>query len=249
MQKKLKPPAPTALAVITLSFLIACCSLVWALRIERLPDFAIADVSAKKQMFFEFLRTKVERGNANIDINRARLAVHRNARGLQELPWLERRFVVDLAHRYDIPITEDTEFQTAIAELMLRVDTIPASLALVQAAKESAWGTSKFATQGNNLFGQQCFEQGCGFIPRARAPGRQHEVARFNSADASVAAYLHNLNTHDRYVDLRAIRALARANKTTPTGAALADGLMAYSERGADYIGEVKAMIRQNALE
>ena len=249
MQEKLKPLGPTALTVIALSFLIACSSLVWALRIERLPDFAIQDVSAKKQMFFNFLRTKVERGNANIKTARARLATHRNARDLHELPWLERRFVVNLADTYDIPFNEDTEFQTAIAELMLRVDTIPTALALVQAAKESAWGTSKFAIQGNNLFGQQCFEQGCGFIPRARAPGRQHEVARFNSADASVAAYLHNLNTHVRYVDLRAIRALARANNATANGITLADGLMAYSERGADYIAEVKAMIRQNGLE
>ena len=248
-KKKLSPLGPKPLTLITLSLLIACSSLVWTMRVERLPDFAIGDTSAKKQMFFEFLRAKVERSNSNINIARARLAVHRSSRALQDLPWLEQRFIVNLADSYDIPFDEDTDFQGAIAELMLRVDTIPTALALVQAAKESAWGTSKFATQGNNLFGQQCFVQECGFLPSARITGRQHEVARFNSADASVDAYLHNLNTHVRYTDLRAIRALARANNTVPTGSTLANGLMAYSERGADYIAEVKAMIRQNGLE
>jgi len=112
------------------------------------------------------------------------------------------------------------------------VDTIPPSLALAQAANESAWGTSRFARQAHNYYGQWCFEKGCGIVPDRRDANKSHEVAAFDSPRESVARYLHNLNS----------------NSAPVTGIALAAGLGKYSERGADYISELRSMIEFNKL-
>ena len=154
-----------------------------------------------------------------------------------------------IAHRYGIKPDQDTTDQTLLAETLLRVNVVPRSLALIQAAKESGWGTSKFARLANNLFGQQCFVKGCGIVPTARAAGRKHEVERFVTVQDAVAGYAYNLNSHPRYAELRRIREkLARTDQPI-TGVALADGLLAYSERGAAYVAEIQSMIRQNKLE
>mgnify|MGYP002064425563 CR=1 FL=1 len=98
-----------------------------------------------------------------------------------------------------------------LAELRRRVDTVPIRLALAQAAKESGWGTSRFARKGNNFFGQWCYDEGCGLVPRARGEGRSHEVRAFDSPGDSVASYLRNINTHHGYRELRHARAGLRA--------------------------------------
>jgi len=132
--------------------------------------------------------------------------------------------------------------------LLQRVDVIPPSLALSQAANESAWGTSRFARSGHNYFGQWCFTTGCGVVPRHRTAGKQHEVAVFASPAAAVASYLHNLNSHPAYQRLREIRLQQRQQHQVVSGLALAAGLEKYSERGEDYIRELRAMIRHNRL-
>ena len=126
---------------------------------------------------------------------------------------------------------------------------IPNSLALVQAANESAWGTSRFARDANNYFGQWCFTRGCGLIPANRIEGAHHEVQRFSSPKESVASYLNNLNTHNAYAQLRSIRSNAVKNGEPITGYLLAAGLGKYSERGEAYIEEIRTMIRVNHLE
>jgi Bax protein len=125
---------------------------------------------------------------------------------------------------------------------------VPPSLALSQAANESAWGTSRFARSGHNYFGQWCFTTGCGVVPRHRTAGKQHEVAVFASPAAAVASYLHNLNSHPAYQRLREIRLQQRQQHQVVSGLALAAGLEKYSERGEDYIRELRAMIRHNRL-
>jgi Bax protein len=127
------------------------------------------------------------------------------------------------------------------------VDAVPDHLVLAQAANESAWGTSRFAREGNNLFGQWCFRQGCGLVPASRPDGATYEVARFESVSQSIGSYMHNLNTGRTYQELREIRALARENGHDPDANAMAAGLMSYSERGEDYISELRSMIRHNA--
>jgi Bax protein len=129
------------------------------------------------------------------------------------------------------------------------VDTIPASLVLAQAANESAWGTSRFARQGKNVFGIWCFRDGCGKVPNARAPGKRHEVASFDSVQDGVSYYLLLLNTHPAYAQLRSLRDEKRRVDEKPTGATLAEGLLRYSERGGAYVRELQAMIRVNQLQ
>lgn len=135
-----------------------------------------------------------------------------------------------------------------VKELMRRVDVIPTSLVLAQAANESGWGTSRFAREGNNIFGQWCFDEGCGLVPNARGEDASHEVRAFASVDAAVRAYFRNLNTHPSYEDLRTLRASMRMQGLELNSMVLARGLTRYSERGMEYVEELQDMIRINDL-
>ena len=123
---------------------------------------------------------------------------------------------------------------------------VPESLVLAQAAIESGWGTSRFALEGNNYFGQRCYREDCGISPREQQDGG-FGLARFSSVAASVDML--NLNTHPEYQSFRQLRASRRASNLPVTGLALLQGLRAYSERGTAYIAEIEAMIRANDLE
>ena len=119
--------------------------------------------------------------------------------------------------------------------------------ALLQAAIESAWGTSRFAREGNNLFGQWCFSPGCGIVPDERPIGEGYEVASFETVLESVASYMRNLNTGWAYRELREIREQMRLDGRQPDPAEFADGLLSYSERGPVYIEVIRSMLRHNA--
>ena len=130
----------------------------------------------------------------------------------------------------------------------MRVDEVPVSLVLAQAANESGWGTSRFAAEGNALFGQWSFG-GSGMLPsEQRASLGDYRVAAFESPLLSVIAYMRNLNTHNAYARLRELRAAARAAGEEPSGYELAAGLDRYSERGQDYVDELRSMIDFNGL-
>lgn len=218
--------------------------------IEPLPAFhEIEQVSVKKERFFEYLTPVIRAENERIRKQRERLiGVVESYRAGEDLGWSDRRFVEELADEYRLDPDElDTE--SLLDLLVARVDVIPRSLVLVQAAKESGWGSSRFARQGNNLFGQWCFEPGCGVVPRNRPAGTTHEVASFDTVRDAVTSYVRNLNTHSSYRDLRELRARLREQNRPLTGSRLAEGLDRYSERGAVYVREVQSMIQQNGLE
>ncbi|WP_082780809.1 glucosaminidase domain-containing protein [Cephaloticoccus primus] len=173
------------------------------------------------------------------------------------------RWLWGLARDYALALpaeeaTAQTEERTAappaeidlgfIDQLLLRVDTLPPSLVLAQAAIESAWGTSRFARQGNNLFGLRSYD-GRGLVPRRRAAGARFRVAIYASPRDSVRAYFQTLNTQPAYHRLWALRAEARRSGQPLSGLRLADGLSAYSERGEAYVRQVKALIRDNPLD
>ena len=155
--------------------------------------------------------------------------------------------MVRLAKQYRIKLKVTD--QGFFSRLLSRVDSLPESLVLAQAANESAWGTSRFARQGNNLFGQWCFKPGCGLVPQARDDEAFHEVAKFSSVQGSINAYFANLNSHPAYEPVREIRGCLRQQQARVTGVALAEGLEQYSSRGYAYIDELQAMIRFNQLE
>ncbi len=150
-----------------------------------------------------------------------------------------------LAKRYRVPL-QDKPTEVFWSRLAKRVDVVPVELALAQAANESAWGTSRFARQGNNFFGQWCYTSGCGIVPTRRNAGATHEVKAFDSPGASVRAYIHNLNTAKAYQPLRGIRLHLRRNKQPLDAMIMASGLSGYSERGAAYVKNIRTIIRRN---
>ena len=209
-----------------------------------LPEFDQTDVRARKAAFFGFLRPIVRYQNGRIQAEREWM--------LSKLDSAERGWLDDwrwrrLAARYRIPA--DLPEDQIAALLLRRVHVVPESLVLAQAAKESGWGRSRFSREGNALFGQRCFSQGCGMLPRRRVAGARHEVEAFATVAASVESYLLNLNTHDRYVELRRERQRLRKADEPVRGSRLARFATSYSERRDKYVVEVMALIATNGLE
>lgn len=132
-------------------------------------------------------------------------------------------------------------------DLLARVDAIPISLALAQGADESAWGTSRFAREGNSLFGQHTHSKGeAGLV--AGSGKKNIQVAAFPTLLDGVLAYAHNLNSNPAYAELRQVRAQERARHDILNGAAVAEGLKSYSARGEDYVHTLQSIIRAHHL-
>ncbi len=209
------------------------------------PEFAHDDIDARKKAFFDYMRPIVRYYNQQILEDREWL---QRVSESESLGWRARRRLRNLAEGYRID-TDSLAEEDVIAVLQRRVDAVPESLVLVQAAKESGWGRSRFAREGNALFGQWCFTKGCGMVPGNRGSGLRHEVESFDSVGESVESYLRNLNTHERYIGMRKARQKLRQQDGEVTGSELAAHLDDYSERRDAYIAEVQSMIRQNNLE
>lgn len=213
--------------------------------LKQMPDYSdITHVPWRKEAFFNTLLPLVLYENQRIQWQRDQLQQAKTLLDAgQELVASDQALVSKIAGYYglDWPLT-DREWIT----LMRRADQVPVDLVLMQAANESAWGTSRFAQQGNNLFGQWCFSAGCGLVPEQRVAGMNHEVRRFDTVLQSVQAYMRNINTHRAYRDLRGIREQLRAEGAEVSGIDLAPGLISYSERRQAYVDELIAMIRNN---
>ena len=215
----------------------------------ELPDFeSYESVEGRKEAFFEFMSPYVMAENSRIASVRAQLLPMAEVveRGLP-LSDVEAQRLAKIAADYRIDL-EAIGLAEGLAELVRRVDTIPISLALAQAANESAWGMSRFAREGNNIFGQWCFDEGCGLVPEQRHRDATHEVRAFSSVEASVSAYFRNLNTHESYADMRGLRSDMRAQARPLDALVLARGLLRYSERGVSYVNELQDIIRVNRL-
>ncbi|PTC00673.1 peptidoglycan hydrolase [Thalassospira xiamenensis] len=213
----------------------------------EVPDFnEIRDVRAKKEAFFSFLMPAVKAENIRILLQREELsAIHASFQENAQLTSSQAERLQRLADMYDVDF-EDNSLDDVFTLLLRRIDVVPESLVLVQAANESGWGTSRFATEGLNFFGQWCFRKGCGLVPSDRDEDGNHEVAKFASVNASVRSYLRNINTHPAYLELRQIRASYHQNGDQAAATDLTPGLLSYSERREEYIEELNAMIRVN---
>ena len=216
----------------------------------QIPDFtAYTDVKKKKRDFFQFMLPMVRSANDSVIKEREEidgfLSIVSSGQALssEELARLEA-----LLLKYRLVNVDPNSVDTLLA-LSQRADTIPASLVLAQAANESAWGTSRFARNGNNFFGIWCYTEDCGDVPRDREEGKRHKVSRFRSVQAGVDYYFYTLNSHPAYQSLREIRAGVREAGLPVTGDKLAAGLLSYSERREAYVEELRAMIRVNNLE
>ena len=217
--------------------------------VSELPDFeSYGDTEARKEAFFSYLTTFVEAENRKIIETRALLQpMWEVVRLGQPLTDVEYATMLDVAEEYRLDAAELSNRQV-MRELMKRVDVIPTSLVLAQAANESAWGMSRFAREGNNIFGQWCFDEGCGLVPSRRGQDATHEVRAFSSVQASVSAYFRNLNTNHSYEDMREMRAQMRVQGRSLDSMVLARGLTRYSERGMAYVSELQDIIRINRL-
>lgn len=144
---------------------------------------------------------------------------------------------------------DSTELAAVIDELLYKVDIIPAGLALGQAAYESGYGTSRFAVEGNALFGQWTYG-GKGLVPEQQRKNLgDHRIAAYDWPFDSVRGYFINLMSHPAYEDFRKLRARLRADGKPLTSLVLADGLIRYSERGQEYVDTLKGIIRVNKLD
>ncbi len=213
------------------------------------PDFAsIADVDEKKRQFFDYLENYVDSENEKILQMRADLEpLAEMAKIGVPFSAVEKSIILELAESYRLEIDQLNEAELVL-ELMRRVDVIPPSLVLAQAANESAWGTSRFTLEGNNVFGQWCFIEGCGIVPKRRNSGAIHEVKSFDSVASAVSAYFLNINTNQSYDYLRDLRVHMRSEEQPIDSMVLAIGLGRYSQRGDHYVDEVQNIILQNDL-
>ncbi|MGB5995762.1 MAG: glucosaminidase domain-containing protein [Marinomonas sp.] len=213
---------------------------------SKTPDFlAIKDIKQRKMAFFNFLTPFVDEKNTLLLAERKRLIELRGK--AKNLSRKDKNWVSGLMSNYKLDKVETISAEN-INELLTYVDIVPVSLVLAQAANESAWGTSRFATDGNNFFGQWCFRKGCGLVPESRDDDADHEVRKFRDARESVFAYIDNLNSNNAYKELRGIRTDLRDNNAPITGLALVHGLDHYSQRGQDYVDEIEGLIQYNKL-
>ncbi len=195
----------------------------------------LIDVKDKKKRFFDFMRPIViDENNRVLELRKTIIAARKNNQPAK---------VAATAKSYSVEWQAGKEDW---AKLLERVDAVALELVLAQSANESAWGQSRFATQGSNYFGQWCYKKGCGLVPKRRDKGTKHEVAKFSSVNKSVRSYIKNINTGRVYASLRSIRKENRAAGKKPDAIAQAGGLIKYSQRREAYVKEIRAMIRYN---
>jgi Bax protein len=220
--------------------------IAWATGTPSVPDFSqYTNVKARKTAFFGYFRPLIDEHNQSISVTRERIQTWYKHR--EDLSWFAHRRLEKLARNYGLA-KFDVNSEKHWGRLLKRVDIVPTSLALAQAAVESAWGTSRFARKVNNYFGQWCFSKDCGLVPNNRDPDARHEVKGFESPENAVASYVHNLNTHYAYNSFRELRAQLRAEDKPLSGMVLANGLKHYSERGVVYTKELRDLIKKNKL-
>ena len=213
----------------------------------ELPDFAaIVNVQEKKRRFFNFLTPYVEAENRRlVALNQWLMSKKQQVERLEPLSDEDNEKLQLLYSSYRIKHASMSQ-QKALQELLKCVDAIPLELVLMQAANESAWGTSRFAKLGLNFFGKWCYSKGCGIVPKGRPIGKTYEVQAYISVSDSVQSYFKNINTNNAYSLLREIRYQLRENDVALDAKILATGLLAYSERGSHYVEEITNMINSN---
>jgi Bax protein len=204
----------------------------------------VRESKKRKGLFFKTVLPLVLQVNEEIAKDRKRLGVliEATGRGVKTGP-LDRLWLIVMSERYKTKRGD-------LKSLLKRVDVIPPSLALAQAAEESGWGTSRFVREGNAMFGQWTWSDAPGtIVPKQRDKGKTHKIRAFDSLLQSVRAYARNLNTHRAYRHLRKQRHQLRAGGRAINGMTLAEQLTSYSERGEEYVKTLRTIIGVNKLQ
>ncbi len=197
----------------------------------------LRSVQLKKETFIKIVLPLVVAENEKILDDRRKLKVLSEKKYTSDLEkqWLRQKLL-----EYKVK-------KGNLEELMFRMDMIPVSIALAQAAKESGWGTSRFALEGNAIFGQWTWD-GQGIAPLNRDSNKKHKILKFPILRASVKAYKNNLNTHKSYSKFREKRKQLRDKGKDITGLALTDTLKNYAQTGSEYTKILNQIIKQNRL-
>ncbi len=197
----------------------------------------IQSVKKRKDLFIQIVLPLILEENNKILLDRKKLfaVLNKNNNSKSDNQWLIKKFKQYGVTNKDIPT------------LKRRMDIIPPSMAIAQAAKETGWGTSRFALEGNALFGQWTYTDK-GIKPAAADAGSKHKVMMFNVLKSSVRAYARNLNTHKSYRKMRYVRAIQRDNFGKLDSLELVDYLDQYAETGKEYTIILKKIIEQNTL-
>ena len=210
------------------------------IRLSLLPNEmkSIESSGKRKSLFIKIILPLVLEENNRIIIDRKKLfsILNKNKNSKDEIKWLNQKF-----KQYGV-LNKD------LATLKVRMDIIPVSLAIAQAAKETGWGTSRFAIEGNALFGQWTWS-GEGIKPAGADTDATYKVMKFNVLKASVRAYQRNLNTHSSYKKFRFVRAQLRDDNKELDSLKLAEYLDNYAQTGIEYTKVLKQIIQQNQLK
>ena len=212
--------------------------LVKPITLSLLPEeMKMIESSKRKKLFIKIILPLILEENNRIKLDRRKLfaVLNKNKNTNSEKKWLNLKF-----KQYGV-VNKD------LSTLKIRMDEIPVSLAIAQAAKETGWGTSRFALEGNALFGQWTWS-GEGIKPAGADNDTTHKVMKFKILKSSVRAYQRNLNTHSSYKDFRLARAELRDNKMKLDSLILANYLDKYAETGKEYVKILKQIIKQNNL-
>ena len=198
----------------------------------------IESIKKRKEFFIQIVLPLILKENNNIKLDRKRLfkIINKNNNTNLEKKWLDKKY-----KQYGIPSKD-------LSILKIRMDEVPVSLALAQAAKETGWGTSRFALEGNALFGQWTWS-GEGLKPKDAEKNEGHKVMKFNVLQASVRAYQRNINTHSTYKEFRKERAKLRDNGKPLDSIVLSEFLNKYAETGEKYVEVLQQIIKQNNLK
>ena len=198
----------------------------------------IESTKKRKEFFIQIVLPLILKENNNIKLDRKRLftIINKNNNSKLEKKWLDKKY-----KQYGIPSKD-------LSTLKIRMDEIPVSLALAQAAKETGWGTSRFALEGNALFGQWTWS-GEGLKPKDSEKNEGHKVMKFNVLQASVRAYQRNINTHSTYKEFRKERAMLRDKGKPLDSLILSKHLNKYAETGEKYVEVLRQIIKQNNLQ
>ncbi len=204
---------------------------------------AVREVKQRKTLFLQTVLPLVLEVNERIAKDRDRLLkIRKHGQAGDHVDAIDRLWLAMMAERYRVGRDD-------LDALILRVDIIPPSLALAQAAAESGWGISRFVREGNALFGQWTTDRARGLTPLKRDAGRTHKIQAFDCLLDSVQAYVLNLNRHRAYRGFRKTRAAMRAKGAVLDGKELAGQLLSYSEQGLDYVATLRTIITANDLE
>ena len=198
----------------------------------------IENTKKRKEFFIQIILPLILKENNNIRVDRKRLfnIINKSNNTELEKKWLSQKY-----KQYGIPSKD-------LSVLKIRMDEIPVSLAIAQAAKETGWGTSRFALEGNALFGQWTWS-GEGLKPKESEKSEGHKVMKFNVLQASVRAYHRNLNTHSSYQEFRFARAKLRDQGKELDSLILSEFLNEYAETGEKYVEVLQQIIEQNNLK